>query len=152
MCPIISNITASDMIIHVSSENNNFILGYTAYQMKYLIPKTLTIYIYMYIYSTGVYVHHCHVVKKYQRNCSNTEYRCVDAHNLVSASASLPSKLQDLALRFTGLSRTKLIFPGFLGPGNFTNTILGLSRKHGNPDQNNVSSSSRFIIGIYSQL
>ena len=35
---------------------------------------------------------------------------------------------QDLALRFTGLSRTNLIFQDFPGPGNFTNTIPGLSR------------------------
>jgi len=49
----------------------------------------------------------------------------------VSASASLLSELQDLALRFTGLSRTKLIFPGFLGPGNFTNTILDFPESMG---------------------
>ena len=35
---------------------------------------------------------------------------------------------QDLALRFTGLSRTNLIFQDFPGPGNFTNTIPRLSR------------------------
>jgi len=46
-------------------------------------------------------------------------------HILVSASASLASKLQGLALGFPGLSRTKLIFQDFPGPGNFTNTITG---------------------------
>jgi len=39
---------------------------------------------------------------------------------------------QNLALRFPGLSTTKLIFRDFPGSGNFTNTIPGLSRKRGN--------------------
>jgi len=37
------------------------------------------------------------------------------------------------ALQIPGLSRTKLISPDFPGPGNFTNTIPGLSRRRGNP-------------------
>jgi len=40
---------------------------------------------------------------------------------------------QDLALRFPQRSRTKLIFQDFPGPGNFTNTIPGLSGRCGNP-------------------
>jgi len=43
------------------------------------------------------------------------EERCAVAHILASASASLPSKFQDLALRFPGLFWTKLIFPDFAG-------------------------------------
>ena len=72
---------------------------------------------------------------------------CTDAHILASAStslrlpsASLPSKFEDLALRFPELYRTKLIFQDFPGTGNFTNTIPGLSRKRGN---------SGFILFIY---
>jgi len=40
---------------------------------------------------------------------------------------------QVLALRAPGLTRTKLIFQDFPGPGNFSKTIPGLSRSHGNP-------------------
>jgi len=40
---------------------------------------------------------------------------------------------QDLTLRLPGLSRTKLIFQEFPGPGNFTSSIPGLSRRRGNP-------------------
>jgi len=59
---------------------------------------------------------------------------------LVSASASLhppsvslPTKFQDFALGFSGLSKTKLIFQDFSGRENFINTIPGLSRMYGNP-------------------
>ena len=48
-------------------------------------------------------------------------------------SASLLSKYQDLALRFPGLSRTKLIFQNFPDPGNYRNTIPGLCGRHRNP-------------------
>jgi len=47
------------------------------------------------------------------------EQRWVDMN--VLASTSLPSKIP-------GLSRTKLIFQDFPGPGNFTSTISGLYR------------------------
>ena len=40
----------------------------------------------------------------------------------------------ELALRFPGLSRTKLIFQDFSGPGKITNAIPGISRRRGNPD------------------
>ena len=61
----------------------------------------------------------------------------------ISASASASPRphhylansraFQDLALRFLGHSRTKLIFQNFPGPGNFTNRIPWLSRRRGNP-------------------
>ena len=38
------------------------------------------------------------------------QQRCADVHILVSVSASLPSKFQNLVLRFPGFSGTKLIF------------------------------------------
>jgi len=41
---------------------------------------------------------------------------------------------QDLASRFPELSRTKVIFEDFPGPGNFQIKIPGLSRRHGNPE------------------
>jgi len=49
-------------------------------------------------------------------------------------------RCQDLALRFPGISRTKLIFGEFPCPGNFTNTIPGLSRRRGNPDHREAQS------------
>ena len=66
------------------------------------------------------------VAKKYQKNCSNTELRCVDEHILASVSTSLRppsasphSKLQDFPGPCTQISRTNLIFQDFPGPGNF---------------------------------
>ena len=38
-----------------------------------------------------------------------------------------------IAYQIPGLSVTKLIFQDFPGPGNFTNTIPGLSRRRENP-------------------
>ena len=46
---------------------------------------------------------------------------------------------QNSALRFPGLSRTKLILQDFPCPENFTNTIPGLSRRRGNPEQQTES-------------
>jgi len=46
---------------------------------------------------------------------------------------------QDLTLRFLGLSKTKLIFQDFPGSGNFTNTIPGSCRRHGNPEVKNTT-------------
>ena len=43
---------------------------------------------------------------------------------------------QDLALRFPGLSRTKLIFQDFPGPENFTEELPGLSRRRENAGRN----------------
>ena len=40
----------------------------------------------------------------------------------------------NLALTFLELPRTKLILQDFPGPGNFTNTIPGLSRRRVNPN------------------
>jgi len=42
------------------------------------------------------------------------------------------SAIHIIAEQIPGLSRTKLIFQDFPGPGNFTNTIPGLSRRRGN--------------------
>jgi len=58
---------------------------------------------------------------------------------------------QDLALRFPGLPRTKLIFQDFPGPGNFTNTIPGLSRC-GNPAASTWSKQSKTISNQLQQL
>jgi len=40
---------------------------------------------------------------------------------------------QDLKLQFPGLSRTKVIFQDFPGPGIFKKKKPGLSRRRGNP-------------------
>ena len=47
---------------------------------------------------------------------------------------SFSRTFQDLALIFPGLSGTRFIFQDFPGPGNFTNTISGVSRRHGNSE------------------
>ena len=48
---------------------------------------------------------------------------------------SFSRTFQDLALIFPGLSGTRFIFQDFPGPGNFTNTIPGVSRRHGNREK-----------------
>jgi len=41
VCPIIVDITTSNMLIHIASKHNHFILGYTAHQMKHFVQKYL---------------------------------------------------------------------------------------------------------------
>ena len=84
--------------------------------------------------------HHSHMLSRNSKETVWTQNRGVYAHILVSASASLhppsvslPTKFQDFALGFSGLSKTELIFQDFSGRENFINTIPGLSRMYGNP-------------------
>ena len=60
--------------------------------------------------------------------------------HLIIASASLPSKLQDFPLTFPG-------------PGNFTNTTPGLSRRRGNPGHYNyVYSIPGYMRTVYNDF
>jgi len=52
---------------------------------------------------------------------------------MTSGGNNFPRTFQDLKLQFPGLSRTKVIFQDFPGPGILKKKILGLSRRCGNP-------------------
>jgi len=87
---------------------------------------------------TGVCVHHCHMLPRNNKETVRTLLTIIYtglchilesvSTSFQSSSASLPSKFQDLASRFPGLSRTKVIFQDFLGHGNIPIKIPGISR------------------------
>jgi len=52
---------------------------------------------------------------------------------MTSGGNNFSRTFQDLKLKFPGLSRTKVIFQDFPGPGILKNKNPGLSRRRGNP-------------------
>jgi len=59
---------------------------------------------------------------------------------------------QDLALRFPRHSKTRTHFRDYPGPGNFTNTIPGLSRRPGNPNGMDRQTNKRRMLFRYTDL
>jgi len=93
-----------------------------------------------------IYVYHCHMLQRSSKETVWTLftiiYTDVPYLQVTAARSSEVFQLQQLAvqLQIPGLSRTSyyisrtnLIFQDFPGPGNFTITVPGLSRRRGNP-------------------
>ena len=59
---------------------------------------------------------------------------------------------QDLALRFPRHSKTRTHFRDYPGPGNFTNTIPGLSRRPGNPNGMDRQTNKSRMLFRYTDL
>ena len=74
---------------------------------------------------TGVYVYHCHML---QRNSKETVWKL-----FTIVLRPRPHHCVRRPHRCLANSGTFQVQTHFPGPGNFTNTIPGLSRRHGNP-------------------